>query len=583
MAGHHPLHMKGKRVEQVGVIIVHGIGEQKRFEFLEGETRKIVDAIIANYGKRRRDVTPTLTTGAGDTFHGEQASWVSGGRPPLHCLVELDDEKVVDVAFHEVWWADINETLTLGKQIRFWAWGLSLAGIAQHNEPYLRGAADRTRLPQNHGEITVWARIRVLYVSILFLFSTFSVALLNMILKRLAFKPFPLTSTIVNYLSGVKIYGQDERQGGSPMDGPDEPPRFAIRRRMIRVIVEVAIAGYDRWYILAHSLGSVVAWNGLMEIQQALPNYLDRACWESPEARPIQGRSATLFDTNAMLPNRPLWLDDHEIVERDALFERFRGLLTYGSPLERFSALWSTMVPINKKEDVFRAHAEWVNVYDPTDPVGTWLKDYDPEPEPPARHGFTKLTPQNFPCRASAVLLASHLDYLNQPRKRFGKLPADSDYYLVNQVANWLVQGDSLTARLHDAPKNSRSFWMQRAANQEQTHRRCLPRVLWAFSQELLIGLLLTVVTVWSLNLVILPALKGVGKFIVEWLPPSIAQRVAKAYAGLPSRPGWLAEAGWLLLVAFIVVAAASVVHRYLANGEREDLVRRVKEQGTQP
>jgi hypothetical protein len=83
----------------------------------------------------------------------------------------------------------------------------------------------------------------------------------------------------VNYLSGVKLYSQDMRAGGSPMDGPDEPPRAAIRRRMVRTMVDVAAAGYDRWYILAHSLGSIVAWNGVMETERALPNYLDRERW----------------------------------------------------------------------------------------------------------------------------------------------------------------------------------------------------------------------------------------------------------------------------------------------------------------
>src|ERR1700744_4617965 len=111
MAEHQPEKIADKSVVKVGVIIVHGIGEQKRFEFLEGETRKIVDAIIANYGERRRDVTPVLTTGSGDAFLGEHSSWVSGGKAPLHCLVELSD-RIVDLAFHEVWWADINETLT---------------------------------------------------------------------------------------------------------------------------------------------------------------------------------------------------------------------------------------------------------------------------------------------------------------------------------------------------------------------------------------------------------------------------------------------------------------------------------------
>ena len=104
------------------------------------------------------------------------------------------------------------------------------------------------------------------YVSVLFGFSAFSIALVNLILKQLNFAPLPLTETIVNYLSAVKLYSQTKRAGGSPMDGPDEPPRAAIRRRMIRVMVDVAEAGYDRWYILAHSLGTVVAWNGLMEI-----------------------------------------------------------------------------------------------------------------------------------------------------------------------------------------------------------------------------------------------------------------------------------------------------------------------------
>ena len=75
------------------------------------------------------------------------------------------------------------------------------------------------------------------------------------------------------------------------MDGPDEPPRAAIRRRMIRVMIDVAKADYDRWYILAHSLGTVVAWNGLMEIQQALPNYLDRKCWKNSREIRCAGRS----------------------------------------------------------------------------------------------------------------------------------------------------------------------------------------------------------------------------------------------------------------------------------------------------
>ncbi len=180
------------------------------------------------------------------------------------------------------------------------------------------------------------------------------------------------------------------------------------------------------------------------------------------------------------------------------------------------------MVPINKREDVFRSNgrwtAEWINVYDPTDPVGTWLKDYDPEPTPPARHGYTKLTPQNFPCRASPFLLVSHIDYLNAPKPRFGKMPPDRDYYLINQIAHWLVRVDNLTARLQTAAKNSRSFWMPRAADQKRTRQHCFRRVLWTFVQEILVGLLLTVITVLSLNWLIFPMLKGASKAPVSFV-----------------------------------------------------------------
>ena len=500
------------------------------------------------------------------------------------------DEKVVDIAFHEVWWADINETLTLGKQIRFWAWGLSLSGIAEHNTKFLPGAEARTRPPQNHGKISLWNRGRMAYVSILFGFSAFSVALINMILKRLNFAPFPLTQTIVNYLSGVKIYSQDLRAGGSPMDGPDEPPRAAIRRRMIRAMVEVATAGYDRWHILAHSLGTIVAWNGLMEIQQALPNYLDRTCWNAPETAPLRGLNPTTFNINAMMPNRPLWLDNREVIKRDALFAKFRGILTYGSPLERFCALWSAMVPINKREDVFISNgewaAEWINVYDPTDPVGTWLKDYDPEPQPPPRQGRTKLAPHNFPCRASPVLLASHLDYLNAPRKCLGKMPADSEHYLINHVSHWLVRGDSLAARLDAAPKDSCSFWMPLAADQEQTHRLCLPRVVWSLFQEFLVGAVLTVVTVLSLNWAVFPLLRAAAKLLVEVFSrlvprfgPSISSGAHAFYSHFPNQPNFICETIWVWVVAAVIVACASVYHRHWSTKERDELGSRTRAQ----
>jgi hypothetical protein len=131
--------IRGKPVERIGVLVVDGIGEQRRFEHLESEARKVANAILAIYGPRRCDVTVTLTSGEGDSFHGDQCSWLSGANAPLHALVDFN-HKVLDVAFHEVWWTNVNERLALGKQVRFWLWGLSVSGVVRQTETKLPGA-----------------------------------------------------------------------------------------------------------------------------------------------------------------------------------------------------------------------------------------------------------------------------------------------------------------------------------------------------------------------------------------------------------------------------------------------------------
>ena len=85
-----------------------------------------------------------------------------------------------------------------------------------------------------------------------------------------------------------------------------------------------------------------------------------------------------LLSTKEMLPARPVWLGEKDVIYRDRLFATFRGLFTYGSPLDKFAAIWPPRVPINKKEVGLVLGAggkrrEWIYVYDPTDPVAAKL------------------------------------------------------------------------------------------------------------------------------------------------------------------------------------------------------------------
>jgi hypothetical protein len=503
----------GKQVETVGVILVHGIGEQRRFEHLESECRKIIDAIILNFGLRRRDVTVSLRRAAGDAFKSNHITWASGPEAPLHAYIDLGN-KIIDVGFHEVWWADINESPTLTKQIKFWLWGLSISGIVTNNDAFLP-SAQQTRAPNNSGKLTVWHRVRLAYVAMLFGLSTFSVALVNMILKRLDMAPILATRTIVNYLSGVKLFSQTTRAGGSPMDGPDEPPRIAVRRRMIRTMVDVASEDYDRWYILAHSLGSIVAWNALMEVQEVLPNYLSREQWLRISSTELAAKRTFAFNVTAMIPSRPVWLGRTEILDRGALFDRFRGILTYGSPLERFCALWSSTVRINGDEFCFNPGVEWVNVYDPTDPVGTRIINFEPAQKSPLEERTASakaaLKVRNFPCRSSWLLLYSHIRYFRAPQNG-SRRPKDAKYWLVNEVANWLVAGGSLVQRLDAAPKDQSTFWMP--FNADGRGARVKSRALWRFAEWLLVGSVMTVLALLSIHYLVYPLVVGVVRWI---------------------------------------------------------------------
>jgi hypothetical protein len=188
---------------------------------------------------------------------------------------------------------------------------------------------------------------------------------------------------------------------------------------MVSEMTRMASHPYDRWYILAHSLGSVLAFNGLQETEQALPNYLDQAEWLAlppslKTTKPYKPPKAKVSVTN-MMPRRPPWLSDQDGISREAMFDRFCGMVTYGSPLDKFAALWPRMVCLNKQKTVFPAGCEWLNLYDPTDPVGASLDGFGSQQQ--SNGSKISLVPRNFGCRSSKLFLLSHIRYLN-PRKR---------------------------------------------------------------------------------------------------------------------------------------------------------------------
>jgi len=490
--------------DKVGIIFVHGIGEQRRFEHLDAEVRPFIDAI-----RRRKSLgalTIEISAGETSTLRADQDTWSA---QPVRAVVREGDRET-HVFFHEVWWADVNEPYSFWKQVNFWIWGLSIWAFPNRIKKL---SGDDVMENPHFPEESPWrsnisARFRLLWVCNIFLMGAVTVGVYTFFAKRLlGFSAPKFVRIFVNYVSAVKLYVQRERFDGGFLDAYGEPPRVSIRRRMIRTLADVSVANYDRWYICAHSLGSVVAQNGLMENAHALPNYLDEKRWQRLNACGLAGLSREGRDVvgkhRPMIPSRPAWLPWEGVVYRDKLFKHFRGLLTYGSPLDKFAAIWPDRVRINVKEKAFHPKAEWINVFDPTDPVAANLDAFS--------ENKSDLKPVNHGYAAYWVLLYSHLRYMTGRR--------DKNDRLSDRLAEWILSGKKFSLPSHPSP------WLWFTRDSQTNLLRRLVASLTAISIYLLLSFGAAFI-VWSIW----------GESYAEAKPgPSIPQR----------NLNWLGDSPW--------------------------------------
>jgi hypothetical protein len=406
--------------ENIGLVVVHGIGDQGRFDHLDAQVREIESALRARKGSR---VTTVIQQYRSNAFESKQAVW--HGDPSV--VLYVDDGttgKQLAVHVHEVWWADINEPYSLGKQVRFWCWVLAIwlypskpgTALPTHNSVQVPSRANGSETLR-----IIWVRIRLFGVAFVAVLAAASVGMLSFLAERiLKLKPPKLLRIFVNYVAGVKLYNQKRRIGagfpGEPKDFLDaigEPPRVSVRRRMMETLLDAANHDYSRWYVLAHSLGSVIAFNGLMETAYAWPGYTStRPFVRYPVGRhyPFEGPANPRWPIppGETIPQRPVGMDADIVAYRSRIFATFHGLITFGSPLEKFATIWPARVPISK-EPAFRPGTFWLNVYDPMDPISGVLRSFDGSPPDccPA--------PANVGYSASSVLLLAHIRYLRGP------------------------------------------------------------------------------------------------------------------------------------------------------------------------
>lgn len=360
MTTSEPVRDASHATQRIAVLVVHGVGEQRQYEHLESIAANFHTALLrdsgrnahveARRGNNRDDISPVVVR------------WCSA------------DKTNMELHFREVYWADLDEPATLGNWFKLVGWAIAMPGVRRFSDSWYDSGAWPEMGPPHRvswmGSAAV--RLKLFIISLLFLIMLISVDVGCWLLRRLSFSPRWLSHVrrlIYDHLGDVKLYQDWYTRCDELAEVHGERSRVAIRRRMIKAIVQAARDVHedrlDGYYVIGHSLGTVVAFNGLMEHGHVLANYLSSTEWAD-----LPGALKQQLDVRAPereVPARPPWLKPADAINRRALFAGLRGFMTLGSPLNKFATLWPALVPVNH-EPVFN-HAPWINVADCQDMV----------------------------------------------------------------------------------------------------------------------------------------------------------------------------------------------------------------------
>ena len=416
-------------MKRIGILVVHGVGEQTRFEHLEEIASNLYKALAKD---PQRKVHVQIRRGDQVSRHSPMESWRE--MPALVRWWCPAAQEWVEAHVREVHWADLDMPPTLENWLQFVGWALSVSGVKLfHTSMVWNARQDQMCLPT---ALTPWGSILVrmglFSISLLFLLMLMTVGLLHGLLTRFSLRAQWLKtiwSTIYSYLGDVKLYQDWFVREDTGLETLGEKSRVAIRRRMVQALVRTASeaeAGkLDGYYIFSHSLGTVVAFNGLMETDLALPNYLIEEEWTALSAS--LKHQAARDAPPIQQPRRPPWLGSRDAINRARLFAGLRGVLTMGSPMDKFAALWPVIVPINR--EALPGPIPWINVADIQDIVGAKLDLFRSCGQTP---GVAGLSLSNIEWTDQPTLFSAHTSYWKAGTRQDR---------LINRIIRWLEGG----------------------------------------------------------------------------------------------------------------------------------------------
>jgi len=244
-------------------------------------------------------------------------------------------------------------------------------------------------------------------------------------------------------------------------------------------------------------------------------------------------------------------------------------VLTYGSPLEKFATIWPARVPINKTERHFPADAEWINIYDPIDPVSGVLRAYTPDGVKP------RCTPTlvNIGFSAHWALLYAHLRYLS--------LEDNGSKDLGDAIAHWM-----LDKRSFRVPTPPRDRWFEPYKG-EHRWRKWLSAFEWfgvyvAFGA---IGAKFVPWAVWLLPNAVKSFLSPYWSAVVNWrdalvqpLGNLIPDFVQRCWMWIPAFiREWSADTFWFIATCGVITLLVGIYARlFVFKRDPDDIVKAV-------
>lgn len=421
-----------QNITKIGILAVHGIGEQRQFQHLKEVAEDFIQALKKQ--DSTLEVHLKINKLASGSLGADQQTWDGSEQAPIIIKVITPLQEQFWFHLREVWWADIDPPNSIRKVFQFWGWGISLWAtrgflknpilndfeneLIQLKPPSIQNDTNPQRIPWQ-------ARFMYGWIGALFLLIQPILSFLNACLQIFGIGEIPIT-ILSQYMSKIRLYQRQAERGQGTLEDLDDPPRFTIRRRMINALIPMATSGYDRWYILAHSLGSIVAFNSLSEPELNLANYLEQSMWERAHNHGLTTQTPEREVRRKMKPSRPFWLGENDRIKRSQLFEKLHGFLTYGSPLGHFVDLWPSLMLANQKT-AFNQQFKWYNIWDSSDPVATKIK-------PLFSLDFSGI-PSNqmfdISYKADSWHLLSHTQYFKTDPK--------SDDALINRLLEWMM------------------------------------------------------------------------------------------------------------------------------------------------